>query len=264
MSLFISQENQTLLYEMINKTPEINSVFSSIEEKNQWFRGIIAEYYQKMPQTITRETLLATNRQVLGYMVGSIRTLASKKSTSNNPVIPMNTLKRDNPPNLDQVQNQYRSMFEVPKPKQIDFSEKIEDEVITNMDELIEQQKRMRERELQEYSPMPPTVTTGSPKVAILEDLPKDVLQATNPTIIGERRVRFNEPSNDGILEKRMDRIEEKLDDFISLFREHILSKPLIQNDFQKEVPNNLPNDTVIKENITMLKQMIHSDENIE
>jgi hypothetical protein len=45
-----------------------------------------------------------------------------------------------------QVQQQeYQPMFDRKKPEQIDFSEKIEDGVITNMDDLI--QKHMRERE---------------------------------------------------------------------------------------------------------------------
>jgi len=143
MSLFIAKENQQLLYEMIHKTPEINEVFSNVDEKNRWFRGVIDTYYQKLPSNLSREMLLATNRQVLGYMVGSLREMKR----------PITPIKKEIPLASN---TQYMPMFDMPKPQTIDFSEKIEDEVITNMAELIEQQKRMRERELQEYSPPAP------------------------------------------------------------------------------------------------------------
>jgi hypothetical protein len=230
MSLFISKENQTLLYDMIHKTPEINTAFSSIEQKNEWFRNIIQNHYQSLPPNLTRELLLATNRQVLAYMVSSLRERV--KSASNTAKV------------------QYTPIYDNPKPKAIDFSEKIEDEVITNMAELIEQQKRMRERELQEYTPPPPATPE---KVNILEDLPKNVLQPTDlhlstikphPSVtvmngVKDRHVRFEENSQ---LEERLSRIETKIEDLIRLFREH--HQPSSEN--------------VIKENISILKQMIH------
>jgi hypothetical protein len=48
---------------------------------------------------------------------------------------------------------EYKSIFEVKKPEPIDFSEKIEDGVITNMDELIQKHLREREQELNLVSP---------------------------------------------------------------------------------------------------------------
>ena len=244
MSLFISKENQNLLYEMINKTPEINKVFSSVDEKNKWFRRSIESQYEQLPQVITREILLMTNRKVLSSMVEQIRVAYATKMVNNPPV---NSLKRDNSPNIEQIQSQYNSMFDPPKPKKIDFSEKLDDDVITNMEELIENQKKMRERELQEYSPPPPTPST---KINILEDLPKEVLKP-----ITERRVQFDisekitEPQNPPIsfteeITKRIDRLEDKMDQLISLFRTS--QTPLI---------NNQP-----EHNITILKQLINED----
>jgi len=218
MSLFISKENQTLLYDMIHKTPEINTVFSSIQQKNEWFRDIIQNHYQQLPPNLNRELLLATNRRVLSYMVNSLREREKDKPQVNTQPV------------------QYIPVYDNPKPKAIDFSEKIEDEVITNMAELIEEQKRLRERELQEYTPPPPTTTE---KINILEDLPKIVLQSTD---VKNRHVRFEETSP---LEERLSRIETKLEDLIRLFREH--QQPSGEN--------------VIKENITRLKQIIHKEE---
>jgi len=258
MSLFISKENQNLLYEMINKTPEINKVFSSVDEKNKWFRRSIESQYEQLPQVITREILLMTNRKVLSSMVEQLRVAYANTVVNNPPVnnqmgnqmgnqisILTNSLKRDNAPNIEQIQSQYNSMFDPPKPKKIDFSEKLDDDVITNMEELIENQKKMRERELQEYSPPPPTPST---KINILEDLPKEVLKP-----ISERRVQFD--VSEKIMEnppisfteeitKRIDRLEDKMDQLISLFRTS--QTPLI---------NNQPED-----NISILKQLINED----
>jgi len=161
MALFISTENQNLLYEMIHKTPEIHTVFSNIDEKNQWFRNIIETKYKELPPTINRESLKQINRQVLAQMVTTLRSLSIPRQ------IPIqNLLKREQP--LEP--KEYTSFFDIPKPKPIDFAEPLNDEIITNMDELIENQKKMRERELQEYAPPPPSQKGIS--IQILEDLP--------------------------------------------------------------------------------------------
>ena len=257
MSLFISKENQNLLYEMINKTPEINTVFSSVDQKNQWFRKTIESHYERLPQNITREILLATNRQVLSSMVEQLRVAHSNKvgnpvgNPPSNPVV-MNNLKRDNAPNIEKIQSQYKSMFDPPKPQKIDFSEKLDDDVITNMEELIENQKKMRQRELQEYSPPPP-----STKINILEDLPKEVIKSTP-----ERRVQFNipqpiqtsSPSFTEEITKRIDRLEDKMDQLISLFKTNQLT-PSIQptDEDAKSVVNQ-------NENINILKSLINLD----
>ena len=252
MALFISVDNQNLLYDMINKTSEIHTVFSNVQEKNAWFKKMIENQYQQLPQNITREVLLATNRKVLTTMVEQLRLAQSSRSISQS----INTLKRDNTPNIDQIQLQYKSMFDIQKPKEIDFSEKLDDDVITNMDELIEQQKKMRERELQDYLPSPPS---GPSKINILEDLPKEVLKP-----IGERRVQFDIPTSlpagsssdfSEEINKKIDRLEDKLDKFITFFLEKFVDRPeeVIRPEKEQEQENTT-------ENITILKQLINQE----
>jgi hypothetical protein len=262
MSLFISQENQNLLYEMINKTPEINQVFSNVDEKNRWFRRMIELQYDQLPKNITREVLLATNRQILSSMVTYLR-------SAKPPLV--NIMKRDNNANIEQIQSQYKSMFEVPKPQTIDFSEKMDDDVITNMAELIENQKKMRERELQEYSPPPPSQNSSqnssqnltqkhNTKINILEDIPKDVLK---PVI--DRRVQFEIDSYSSPIDlsfteinkiteinNKIDRLEEKLDRFINLFQNNQLRESV------QIAKTNESKSTESNENISILKQLIN------
>lgn len=214
MSLFISTENQQLLYGMIHKTPEIN-VFSTVEEKNVWFRSIIESFFKKMPAIMTRDNLKEVNREVLGFMLNSLR------SQPSNVPPPTRLLKREQPVEA----REYTAFFDLPKPKIIDFSEKIEDSVITNMDELIEQQKRLRERELQEYAPpslVPGTgnatvVSTENIRMKILEELPKNILPL-------EKHVHFEDPTSSMMtrlmesldrLNTRMEQIERKVDKLV-------------------------------------------------
>jgi len=221
MSLFISTENQQLLYGMINKTPEIN-VFTTVEEKNQWFRSIVERFFKQLPQTITRDKLKEINREVLGYMMNSLRSISNELIQKQQPRL----LKREQP--LEP--REYTTFYDLPKPKVIDFSEKIEDPVITNMEELIEQQKRLRERELQEYAPPPIVPSTGPAttthlttgtnqniKMKILEELPKNILPL-------EKHVHFEDSSTSALtkimesldkLNMRMKQIEEKVNQLV-------------------------------------------------
>jgi hypothetical protein len=251
MSLFISPENQNLLYEMIHKTAEIKTVFSTIDEKNTWFREIIEKKYRQLPPNISRDQLKQYNREVLGQMMESLRnhkhlvpTLSPISPVSPISInLPMNLLKREIP--LEP--KEYTGFFDIPKPQQIDFSEKMDDEVITNMDELIENQKRLRERELQEYAPPPPvasssldpfeskksniTISISDPKIKILEQLPKEVLKPI------EKHVQFQLPDSSisqdiQLLKGKVENIENKLDEFIRLFRsENTKPQILVEQD---------------------------------
>lgn len=234
MSLFISTENQQLLYGMIHKSPEIR-VFSVVEEKNQWFRSIIERFSRQLPASITRDKLKEVNREVLAFMMNSLRSL-SNASSLNQPQEQVQQTPQT-PRLLKREQSleprEYTTFYDLPKPKVIDFSEKIEDPVITNMEELIEQQKKMRERELQEYAPPPlvpgtPAQTrvpipteSGTPeniRMKILEELPKTVLQPI------EKHVQFEDPTSTLLtrviesldrLNARMEQIERKIDPLV-------------------------------------------------
>jgi hypothetical protein len=170
--------------------------------------------------------LKEVNREVLAFMMNSLR--------SQKPVIPpqqnQRLLKREQPIEP----REYTTFYDFPKPKVIDFSEKIEDPVITNMAELIEEQRKMRERELQEYAPPPLVPNTPIPggqekvRMKILEELPKTVLNETEPLPLTssmrkgvEKHVQFEEPFMTRLMESldrlntRMEQIEKRMDQII-------------------------------------------------
>ena len=158
MALFIQPENQNILWEMVNKLPLCNTVFpqssgSQIEKQN-WFKRIIEDFYKRLPPNISRNDLYQINREVLSAMMKSLGELSTAKQNTidrgifsrldNNTI---ETKKTD----FEIRQSQYNSMFEAQKPTQIDFSEKLDDDVITNMEELIEKQRKLRELDFQQY-----------------------------------------------------------------------------------------------------------------
>jgi hypothetical protein len=67
-------------------------------------------------------------------------------------------------------------MLEKKAPAEVNFSEKIEDGVISNMDELIKRQLQEREEEFKLYSPPPISQgPTGTPISPVVPDKPNNV-----------------------------------------------------------------------------------------
>lgn len=194
MALFIHPENQNILWEMLNRIPLCNSVFPEGQknEKNNWFKSTIQEYYNRLPQNITRNDLYQINREVLSTMIKKLGQLSIQSSQNS---IDRGVFSRLDKPvetkksTYEERQSQYNSMFENKKPDPIDFSEKFDDDVITNMNELIENQRKMRELELQQFAPKPIESLQNS-KVNILEDVPKEVIQSQ--VLLQEKHVRFD------------------------------------------------------------------------
>lgn len=230
MALFIASENQNILWEMINKVPLCNVVFPSGSQnnKNNWFKNIIQEYYNRSPPNITRNDLYKINRDVLSYMV---KQLGELERSSFTPSINKSIDTRDVPTktNMSEFeirQSQYKNMFEVQKPQTIDFSEKIDDDVITNMNELIENHKKMREQDLQELLPIQRVEIEEQNKfkkddkqnirVNITNDIPKEAIQSItieSDMKKDDKHVRFEVP------EKRdYEMLENKLDILVDKF----------------------------------------------
>ena len=47
MSLFVTRDNQTLLWNIVNKNQKINNVFNESEsDKQEWFKDIIRDFHQ--------------------------------------------------------------------------------------------------------------------------------------------------------------------------------------------------------------------------
>lgn len=233
MALYIAPDNQRILWEMIQGVPAFLYAFplnTPMEMKTNWFKEHIQAIYNRIPSNITREQLKQYNRDTLSEMIQSLQ--QSKQSIPvDKSVFDMamttttidrsaySRLQNENKKNtnIEQVETQYRSLFEIPKPQPPDFSEKIEDEVITNMSELIDQHRKIREQELQAFGP-PPIVAESKTSLDIE---PKEPIQHQI-----EKKGELSE------INKRLDSLEKKMDESIELFKK-----------FFQELSNKMPDN---------------------
>jgi hypothetical protein len=275
MSLFIQPENQKILWEMIHKIPLCNTVFPpSVDptfqnEKNNWFKQIIAHFYNKIPSNISRNDLYQINRDVLAAMMKSLGelSLSRQNNLSDRGIFsrldtPVETKKTE----YEIRQSQYKSMFEVQKPTPIDFSEKLDDDVITNMNELIENQRKMRELDLQ---PFELQNTIQNIKVNILEDVPKESIQ---PQVIkGSKHVQFDLPNKNGDdlleLKHKIENMEEKINQIFNMLT--IFTTPTVITDVLKNEQAEAEAETEAeeeqpKESVEIIKQMMESNDGIK
>jgi len=185
MSLFIHRENQELLWNIMNKSHPFIETFKHSHPNiaNEWFRSNIQSYYYENNlhsiQNLTPATLNTLNRNLLSYMVTKLKqNINSNTNTNTNNIHSINSINSfDTKPNATSFmetsysrmqnnkednygnqfaarQKEYETMFAKPAPP-VDskLNDNIKDEVITNMEELIEQHRKQREDELKMVQP---------------------------------------------------------------------------------------------------------------
>jgi len=149
---YIHPDNQTLLWNTIQKAPNFEKLG---ENKSQWFKAIIRDFYENDGKNINNQADLQTiNKSTIAYMVHSLKQLntALPSTTGMNERISHYTEQ------FNDRQKEYERMNAKPLPPQIDqINEKIADEAITNMEELIRQQLNQREQELKMFGQQPAT-----------------------------------------------------------------------------------------------------------
>lgn len=159
---YIHPDNQTLLWNTIQKAPNFEKLG---ENKSQWFKTIIRDFYENDGKNIKNQTDLQTiNKSTIAYMVHSLKQM--------NTALPSNSGMNERISHYNEQfnnrQKEYELMNTKPLPPQIDkINEKIADEAITNMEELIKQQLNQREQELKMFgqqaaAPIPIQTVNGS------------------------------------------------------------------------------------------------------
>lgn len=150
MSLFVTRDNQTLLWNIVNKNQKINLVFNGSEQdKQEWFKDIIREFHQSGNDVYNMVQLKELNKHVLQYMSQDVKNRLyqlqmqeqmqeQSQEQYNLPInqgnIPQNTPHQTPYSNIsDEAQNdmsdyerreqEYRKLLEKPQPKEIDFSD---------------------------------------------------------------------------------------------------------------------------------------------
>jgi len=146
MSLFVTRDNQTLLWNIVNNNQKINLVFNGSEQdKQEWFKDIIREFHQSGNDVYNMVQLKELNKHVLQYMSQDVKNRLYQLQMqeqmqeqynlpTNQGNIPQNTPHQTLYSNIsDEAQNdmsdyerreqEYRKLLEKPQPNEIDFSD---------------------------------------------------------------------------------------------------------------------------------------------
>ena len=204
-NLYINNQNQQLLWATINKTPMFSVFGAGVPNyRETWFRNIVQLFYNKYPVINDMVSLQRINKETISFMIESIK--------SNLPIhAPVGT--PDSIPNIsnyknsdyvskdveriqkqeiynsafEQRQQQYEQLFAKPPAPEVNFSEKLDDTPISNIEELIEKHKREREEELNKYSPIQQFLPQGQSVTPVIEEIIKTPQK---------KQVQFSETSN--------------------------------------------------------------------
>lgn len=258
MSSYIHHKNQTLLWDMIHKNPNINSVFPNnsyhLNLKNNWFKNIISQIYSTLPQNISNVLLLEKNKETLFIMNNDLKQKIQNTNQSNEPIYSRNEKDTSLNNQFEQRQKEYELMMKKPLVEEISFKEEINDGIIKNMDELIQQQLREREKDIQNITKnydskiITPSVELPS-KLNIQENIPKKELNIVNlPSVSEKKSVSWGNDSiieYNTILENKIEELNKKYDTLLD-FLHHKL--PNFMSDFSnRKIIQNIVNENIEK-----------------
>jgi len=263
MNPYIDPKNQTLLWNTIHKNPSILLVFPNEtyhNEKNTWFKNIISQVYSTLPKVISNQTLLEKNKQTLLLMNNELKNRIINRNKQNEPnqnePIYSRNQKDDSINNqYEQRQKEYEFMMKKPVVEEISFKENSNDSVIKNMDELIQQQLREREEDLERISKTYESIQTP-PKLNIKENIEKKELTVVNlPVEINKpetekKSVSWGTPSvieYNHMLETKLDILNQKYDDLLDYLKSYI-------PDFTTNFSNRTTVKNILYENIQKIE----------
>jgi hypothetical protein len=241
MSIYVTPENQKLLWSVLHKNPLIAQVFSAnqIHQKELWFKTIIENFFNQYRfKTLSKRDLQQLNQDTLNYMIQQLREHLSKSQPAkqNISVPSSQNLMIDTPPipqnnrqdlfnnQFQQRQKDYEQMSEKKAPDTIDFRDKVDDEPISNMDELIRTHMQMRENELKQYSPPPPNALPVPTSVNVpvpLQEVPNQPnhnitteikeIESVKPKKSDTNTKEQHEPDEMRILREQMSQLIKKM-----------------------------------------------------
>jgi hypothetical protein len=132
-------------------------------QKSIWFKNVIEEFYIKnYTRALTIVELRELNREVISYMMDNLRAIQKRQQNIATPLQKVAAYQefqteysRNNaaPVKVDDLfskrQKDYETMFNKPPPPEVNFSENVKDEPISNIEELIKAQQKQREYDMQ-------------------------------------------------------------------------------------------------------------------
>lgn len=270
MNLYINPDNQKLLWNIISNNQYITNFFYALSpaDKERWFKTIIEKvYFDNQHKILTYESLKELNKQTLAYMLQNIKDKSKPPIQQQPPIQPdiqqptynqINTppIVKENKSDIfqqqyDQRQQTYQDMVKREVPQDIDFSTKVEDGAIQNMDELIKKQQQERQLDIQQFQP--PPLTNDNP-------LKLNIDNSTDVSIEKETETIVNSTKETTSQQKQVSwggvNIYFDNDESLETFTMHQEDVSIIHNQYQslsKEVTNLTKEIELIKEQLSKI-----------
>ena len=233
MSLYILPENQTLLWNTIMKT----SHFQKKPEKQEWFRSIIQQFYDKSDPNINVQQLRTLNKETVQYMIHTLKkdqesslqyhgfslnpSLESNNMESREFLIEQKQTKLSN--QFENRQQEYGTMLQRPQVKEIDFTEKKEDDTpLENIDSLLQKQMKEREYEIQPNTGMKiDNISTESMPIGDSNiDLNIQPLEEIGKT---PKQVSWAKEPEEVISKETFTHLKKQVEDFMKFVKDEII-----------------------------------------
>ena len=247
---FINSNNQSLLWKVINNTPQTINYFANAPhgEKERWFQSMIGHVYKQYNgQNISLRDM---NKRAIDLMLQSLQlqTAAPSVPYQSSPSVPYQTVKTREQQLTDQFnrrQAEYETMVkkEVPTPH---FTENVKDEAILDLGSAVKEYMKQREQDIeipkpaitpfpsvpsQSATPLKLDLKNAEPISLAVEELSDTPLQSAMPLQSDTplKKVQWGENTehvfdkNDSIviakLEKDIAEMKEKLNEILALLQ---------------------------------------------
>ena len=213
MSTFISYNNQTILWNTIQKVPLLQQKIQKEYQAN-WFRQIIEDIYtQNQYRNLNVQELNELNKQTISYMINSLK----RSNNENNQSTSIENLDyQDTNTEFSKREKEYEILKNNTKMNEKpNFNQTIEDKAIDNMEELLYNQQIQRDLDLQAVE----IKDLQKPKNVTWDENLEDSMQ---PIIDRMTKLEKIVDNLTGIINKLLDR---KLDNQITNSLENIITK---------------------------------------
>lgn len=213
MSTFISYNNQTILWNTIQKVPLLQQKIQKEYQAN-WFRQIIEDIYtQNQYRNLNVQELNELNKQTISYMINSLK----RSNNENNQTTSIENLDyQDTNTEFSKREKEYEILKNNTKMNEKpNFNQTIEDKAIDNMEELLYNQQIQRDLDLQAVE----IKDLQKPKNVTWDENLEDSMQ---PIIDRMTKLEKIVENLTGIINKLLER---KLDNQITNSLENIITK---------------------------------------
>jgi len=243
---YIDVNNQTMLWKLIQRSPQFVNNTVKIN-REQWFGNVIKHFYEQI--TVSKfsiEELKILNQKTITYMLSDLkrieqsqrvapastlsyddisspdkpRTPYDNKLLLANPQPPINVIR----PGMASLstyneqfnarQQEYTNMIKPPAHPIPNFGEKVDEDVITNMEELVEQQKKQREYDIV-------SIQGREPNAEMSQRLPSVKEEGAPPS------TTHGAKSNDFVIQNLLSQIESMKKDIQFLMAERSAASSL-------------------------------------